>query len=406
MDIKTFGGLDIGNGYLKGLMCLSDGSQEPTVIDIPSVVGVVTTSHDIVMTDTKIIMDNLFNNLDVSFSTKAIKQNIRCVFGRRGLTSGNATIEFDVHGRQAKSEDDLSSIFVLGIVASHAVKSYYNASGMLPTEQIKVHAKLALAIPIAEYKKHRDSYAKKFLTNTHMVTINNFNSPIFVEVHFDNVAVVPEGGAAQYAINELSEKDIRAMLSVFVSNPMVNPDLKNVTVDDVKNAKNIISVDIGEGTTNIPVFTNGIFNTDVSTTFEKGFGSVIDGAIDNLNDQGFNFTSRKELTEFINTEPSAIMKSRYNRVKAVLEEECVAFAKELKLKINQVFVKSGSAVEVIYVYGGGSIPMAGSLYPEIMNMFAGESKSIDFVVLYVSDGTDLSRILNRNGLFIISRNLK
>ena len=67
-------------------------------------------------------------------------------------------------------------------------------------EQVTVHCRIALALPINEYKRHREAYANKFKKASSLVTIHNFEKPVRIELVFDNVQVFAEGESAQYGI--------------------------------------------------------------------------------------------------------------------------------------------------------------------------------------------------------------
>ena len=90
-----------------------------------------------------------------------------------------------------------------------------------------------------------------------------------------------------------------------------------------------MGIDIGEGTVDFAVFTNGRFNSDASSSFLKGYGNVLEAALDRLIEEGYTYKTRKELSEFINKEPSKLSRNKYNHVASVVDEESYRFAQQL-----------------------------------------------------------------------------
>ena len=394
-EIVMRAGLDIGNGYVKG-QCQNGVTGEVIKIDVPSCAAYVTNPHDIKVEPDQVplMVEDIFDNLDATFDTPVIKDSNRRLFGRRALLSGLTVEEFDVYSHISKANQDLSGILVIGCIAGAALKYHYKETGSLPAGNMKVRVNLALALPIREYKKYREDYAGKLKRASHYMTIHNFNDRIRVEIVFDDVSVVAEGASAQYAI---------AAKGVDFANALLNDcrkytPLEGITGEDVIKATTTIGIDIGEGTANLPVFQNGKFNPDVSMTFDKGYGSVLNAALDRLQDEGSPFRSRKELADYLQTPPSAIKRTTYNRVKGIVEEEMVSYVNELRMYFVKVMSKVGAFVEVVYIYGGGATPLQFLLYPVLIDTM--RQFNTEFPILYLD--SRYSRYLNREGLFYIT----
>lgn len=119
-----------------------------------------------------------------------------------------------------------------------------------------------------------------------------------MKLRFTDVQVIPEGASAQYAITAKGEPLMEAMLADVRRRGVA---LEGITSADVLAAQHTVGIDIGEGTVNFPVFTAGRFNADASTTYNKGYGSVLTDALKAMDDRGFvsGFTSRKQLAEYL-----------------------------------------------------------------------------------------------------------
>lgn len=398
-EMKMIAGLDIGNGYVKGTVEV-DG-REPSVVDFLSGVAIETSSAGIKTrgADVGPEIENIFNTMEASFDTPAVESHTNRLFGQRGVRSGKAMEEFDVASTISKAQQDLSGILILGSLAGKALQAYYEANQALPEETLKVRARIAVALPITEYKTQRKQYVAKFCDVRHMVSIHNFEKPVRVEIYVDNVQVLAEGASAQFAIVSHGEPLMNALLDDLRQH---GETLEGITAADVLAAENTIGIDIGEGTVNFPVFQDGRFNADASITFAKGYGTILEQARERLQMMNMQYPSRKALADFMLSTPNPLKAARRNRVQQVVTEEIEGFVQELCLQLRKVISRVGAYTEVVYVYGGGANPVKDQLYPALLEMvrqFGGEDMS--YPILYL-DST-YSRHLNREGLFIVAK---
>ena len=402
-NIKLVGGLDIGNGYVKGK--IRDANNKVSLLDLPSAVAIDTAPAAIPVSDNEVstVVDDIFNEMDATFDSPVVKRNVHRLFGKRGMKSGRTIEEFDVHSREAKSEQDLSGVLVLGCAAGTALQRFFAEKGTLPVDILPVNVRIALALPISEYKTKRKQYVNMLIGTTHVVTIHNFKAPVRFEIKFENVQVLAEGAAAQYAINNYDEKILDAMLDDFRSRSLgeTTKALDGVTGKDLVQVKNTIGIDVGEGTTNFPVFQNGKFNTDASYSYNKGYGSVLDSAADILNARGFAFNSRKALSEYLLSTPTVIGRQRYLAVKAVVDAEVENFVIGVEKQFASVVDKVGLTTEIVYLFGGGATAIHESLMKTLNERsvkFGGTEALLPVLCL----ASEYSRYLNRDGLYLVA----
>ena len=398
-------GLDIGNGYVKGVLKSDDDVYDE--VDIPSGVTVMTRPNLLPVAGEGISdeIKEIYNRLDVSFVSELVDDPYRRLFGDRSLQASGASFEeFDVLGVRSKAEQSLSKVLVLGIVAAKGLQDYYRKNGVIPKEDepLYVESVCALALPITEYMKHRKQFASDFKDKTHTVVVHNFEYPITVYVSFKDVQVLAEGASGLFAIVEKGEPLMNAMLKDVRSRGIA---LEGIEAKDVLAAQNTVGIDIGEGTVNFPVFSNGRFNPDASTTFNKGFGTVLMASLEAMEAQGLlgGFSSRKQLAAYLSKPPSPLRRNHYNRIASIVSEEVVFFARELTEKFGHILNDVGATVEVVYVYGGGSGPVKDVLYPMLIDKVSEVLGMDAFPVLYLDAG--YSRHLNREGLFIAAKRL-
>src|SRR6218665_2479424 len=271
IQINLNGALDIGNGYVKGVIENVSGARE--VIDMPSSAAVLTRPNLLPVPDVE--APSVFQNrtLEGSFTRPLVPDPYRRVFGTRSLTADGAFEEFDTVGRASKAKQPLSKVLVLGIFAAKALRDYVKQHGQLPSEEIQVTARAALALPISEFLRYRESYAAEFIQSRkpHLVLIQNFETNVVVRISFIDVQVLAEGASAQYAIIAKGEPLMNTMLAdVRARSTVAKTALEGITAHDVLAATNTIGLDVGTGTTQAVVFSNGKFNAEASQTFNKG----------------------------------------------------------------------------------------------------------------------------------------
>lgn len=415
--INLTGGLDVGNGYTKGVIRnVETGVFDE--IDMPSaVVSTSRTSPKVPEPDAKahdVIIGSadhgqagdFFNHLDASLTTPLVAASDRRIFGRSALSvRGSKFTEFEVLGQRSKADQELSKVLVLGAFAAKALRDHVAETGTLPDHELRVRVRAGLALPIAEFVARRHSYAAEF-TGTlgandpavHLVTIKNFTTPVSVRLEFLDVQVMAEGASAQFAITDKGEVLAQALLDDLRRR---DPErLEGVGANDLIAATNTIGVDVGEGTVNFPVFTEGKFNPEAASTLDEGYGTALMNALERMSesDSGLQFTSRKQLADFLQTTPSVLQRGRHDRAAGFVEDEAGYLVDEIVSAFTDVLSQAGAMTEVVYVYGGGAGPIRDLLHPALL------AAAGDIPVLYLDSG--YSRHLNREGLYIAARHVE
>lgn len=401
-------GLDIGNGYVKALIKNPESDKKAAAVDMPSAAAVITNSADVRISDPAAVereFQDLYNSLEVSLDSPLVDdKDVRMYIGKRAIKSGKSLQEFNLkEARRSKSETELSAILTLSILAGKALSDYYYAHGKRlpgPDETISVTAKLAMSLPIGEYKTSKNQVARNYMAKRHLVRIHNFEHVARVDVTVTDVEVAPEGASAQFAIASKGEKFMMALVNNMVKNGIPIPD--DITPADIMAAGGIIGVDIGEGTVNFPIYQDLKFNPDTSTTFNKGYGSVMDEAVARLSQMGRPFDTRKKLVEWLlEAKSKPLMRRKYQEAMEVVNAEIDIFTAELTRQFASVLERNGAFAEVVYVYGGGATPVQESLYPKLIQAIQRAfGKDAFMPVLYLD--SSYSRCLNRDGLYLLA----
>ncbi|MEU7318335.1 hypothetical protein [Streptomyces sp. NPDC007083] len=409
--IHLTGGIDVGNGYVKGAISNAETGSLDT-IDLPSAIQASTRQSPKVPLDDDTALEvmtdeslDVYNRLDASFTSPLIGDSDRRVFGRSALTmSGSKFTEFEVRdGHSSKVDQNLSKILVLGVFAAKALRDHVRETGSLPDHELRVKIRAGLALPISEFVARRHAYAAEFMgvpgsndPAVHLVTIKNFSTPVTVRMEFVDVQVIAEGASAQFAITDKGEPLAEALLADLRSRePEV---LAGVTAADLVAVANTIGIDVGEGTVNFPTFSGGRFNPEASTTLDMGYGTVLANALERLDEVDLRFTSRKQLADFLQTAPSKFTRGRHQRAQVLVEPDVKYLVEAITAMFGEVLTQSGESTEAVYVYGGGSGPIKEELYPALL------AAAGDVPVLYLD--ARYSRHLNREGLYIAARHVE
>lgn len=405
MEQHIIAGIDLGNGYVKSNM--SHGGLAPQIGVSPSLAAKqFNTTGNLPISNDEVpdFMEHIWDEMDLSFSSPLVSAMDRRLFGERALKSGLTLEEFDVYNNVSKAQVDLSGVLALATLASEALKKHYEATQALPTETIPVVVNLSVALPIREYAQHASTYREKFTNGgaQHIVTFHNFKVPVRIAITVANIMVINEGEAAQYGLYFANEK-FQKVIEADSRKRYPNGELDGATGLDLVQAKNTLGIDIGEGTIDFPVFTNGKFNADSSSTLNEGYGTVLETTLGELKQQNHPYKSRKELAEFLNSEPGVFARKKHEHVKNTNHEQERRFASVVGSEVTKVFNKVGSFTEVVFVYGGGATPLSHVLFDELNRVIAGFGDNNFVPVVYLE--SNYSRFLNVQGMFQVAKRL-
>lgn len=433
---------------------------KPIKLDCPSVVA-YSTGSNLPMVPTHNYVADLLNQLDVTITSSALKSrddSKRMFVGTRAVTQGDAQITFDINSPAPKCDESLSIQLIASAITSAAIEEYFfehenlntggglvgetaadtssnnnesaregmdaffesdTTSDKLPYSGLEIDVVLGVNLPISDYRDYKDSYIEKLERAPITTVVHNFEQPITCTIRFVDVAVMPEGAAGSYAIATLEQSHHGFLDQILLRargdiDEMIAEQKKRgekVTLTNISeeysgqilaNAKNSISVDIGEGTVNFPVFKETAHASRISIEDSKsinvGYGSVLQRLMDQMHGSDLQFGSRKDLADFLlppDGPVSPVQRNMRRMLAAQLKPELEIFANTIISTYTQIFRTVGARTEVVYVYGGGSTPMRDVLYPLLVE--ASTINGFAIPVLYMRSVD--SRDLNRNGLF-------
>lgn len=348
--------IDLGNDTTKAFI----NDQWET---LPSTIAPSDTSLDKVRFRDKREEDEYFENfldqLDVSIASPSVKESNRFYVGRRAVLSGATQTRFDVNSFSGKSEDDLSLILILSMLAANGVRDAYKHNQNL-FNPINLQVTLLTSLPIREAKKRGviDQYKERFLRGTHSVVFHNFEKLITVNIEFKEVKVTLEGQAALVAI--INSDKIYPSLAQSVTKSFN----KNIQISDIAKANSLLSIDLGGKTSDFAVLENGRANINLSNSIMQGFDSVLAKAVDELQDQNRNFSSIGQLEGYLEQGPSVFDPEPYKQVERVIKKQAEDFVINITQGVSKILGQGRLNPEVVFIFGGGAIAM--TKYTDLM----------------------------------------
>ena len=341
-------------------------------------------------------MKDFLNNMDVSVSSNSVKISGRFLVGNAAVDSGLPIRSFDVNDYTGKSKTDLAIILTLSMIAGKKVQEAY-AAGQDLKEALKVKINMATALPVSEGKVNnaKETYKDRYIGSTHTVTFHNFKDPITVTIEFNKVFVALEGETAQVLISSDYEGLTKTIKEDFDKN---YPELKDeIKATDLIKSRNVLGIDIGEGTTDVVAIINGKANSAASASLPQGYGNVLQDAVRVLQDQQMNFEERSQLQNFLSEKVSPLRRARQEKARQVVYSQIEPLADKIIDTVSQT-MRIAKDTELVYVYGGGSIPMMNesNLREELNEKLKSFSGGYDVPVVWIDK--KYAQYLNELGL--------
>lgn len=390
---------DLGNGRVKA--AINDAE-----IQMPSIMA-VQRSQDLYDPDKfateaqrEMYVASLLDNLDVSIQSPAVKESGRLLVGKSATKLSTSAQGFDVNDLSGKSEKDLPLILTLSSIAGYAVIQQYYQDKKLPT-RIDVTVDMAVALPINEGSRDgaADAYAERYTNHRHIVTLHNFAELIQVEITFRMVEVALEGEAAQYQLRYASDalaNAVKADYDKYYPELAADPEFP-MSAKDLTSLPNVIGIDIGEGTVDIPVFIDGALQIKTSTSDTNGYGNALEEAVRELRSNSFNVANRNALQNIVLTkQKSPTGLQRQKDAQRAVDNQLRALSDSITNVASGVLKKVSSSIDIIFVYGGGATPMAPYLRRQLMEKTKAFTANYGIPVVFVPE--EYAQTLNQKGL--------
>lgn len=367
-------GNDIGNSehdiYVDGKLI-----RQPNVF--ASAGKVPWTDDDI---DVQKNLKGIHDNLAVSIVSPAGIPTGLYLIGRHALkTHGENVTNLYVKGNNSKADQSVPYVNTLAVIAGRAVERAYE-KGKVP-DQISVKVDMAAALPVRQHTPDNVKLMKdRFMKGHHNVTVHlGITKQVDVKIEFEHVHTLPEGTPPVFALQLDSESNWRttAYNATETSSTLLFEEFaKEYELGNVDGSylegKNILHVDSGDGTTDTPFTRGDAVDKDLCDGINHGVGHAIGDSINDLLSLApgaFNSLSRQQYSE--------ILKSQFtNRKHKFLNEALQAFRPHcanqveqiLKHVSNRILAIGANEIDIVAVYGGGSILMKEFLYPKLKEL--------------------------------------
>jgi len=289
------------------------------------------------------VVDDIHNNLIVTVD------DVTYYIGNYALRSGMVVRSLDVGFDNNKVDSSIVYINTLAHIAGEAVRRAYEDGSIWTDRIIHVAAEMATSLPVVAFSaEEADRFAHKFMDEEKNIFVHVGKEQFQVSISFPFVKVIPEGVTASHA---LTHRD-----TIFRDYNRTHDD-DQLTSDDFKNLR-ILHVAIGEGTTEFPLTTGIIYNPNFIDGTKNGVGIAIDRVIEPFKRKfGLMSLSRQDFSAIIRNENHRYHDVAMSMLKPTLEDEADAILRRAEHNI----IKANNEVDIVAVYGGGSILMRDAL---------------------------------------------
>ena len=310
------------------------------------------------------VLNDIHNNLITSVEGQLY------YVGNKALRSGSRCRSIEVGVDNNKVTNHIVYVNTLAHIAGEAVAETHRQGKSLDRE-IQCEADMATAIPVSYYSKSTGAaFAQRFMGKEHLVSVFVGPMEVSVRIRFGFVKVIPEGVTAAHAFLSHSE-----FFEAY------NNSHEDILTTEYMSKARILHVAIGEGTTEFPLTYNGIeFNPDFIEGTNNGNGHAIDRIF-------IPFKHDVGLLKFTRQDFSNILKDRDHRyhdramdfMLPSLEEE----AEDILTMTKHIIYKANNEIDVVAVYGGGSILMRPMIEERLQKFCSAGDKGIK--VLYIEE---------------------
>lgn len=297
---------------------------------------------------------NLMNQLDVSIDNK------RYLVGNFSSRFSLDRETMDINELKAKS--NLTKILPLSYIAAKAVQDAY-AHKQDIFNPLVVNPIMATSLPITEIVQEnqdvRTDYGNRFNGKSFVVLLNTFDQPINVTINFAAADVWKEGEVAiavavKYGSDELRESIIKSIQTEY-------PDRADEAENIVMNSTDILGIDIGQGTIDLPLISANSADTINSTSIKMGFGTVLKSAFKTAPriNEAFRAKDILDFTRIVNADPETLstpLQKKHEVAVEAVKKNIPTLIHKIKAEVSDM-LRTNPELQIIYVFGGGSIPV-------------------------------------------------
>ncbi len=307
------------------------------------------------------IIRNLQEQLIVTIDSPSARPGMYYI-GKFALKSGELLDVMQV-GLDYKHEVDLPIINTLGQIAAVAAQKAFDEEKVIPP-YIEVLVDMTTALPITQHTDDTSvKFEKRFMAGPHNVTVHLGKVRVAVKVIFDFVKVVPEATPVTFALQKNEEGKWREgdIFQEFVETYQLPGKFTGSYFKD----KRILHTDIGDGSTEYPITEGNKMLRQFVHGSNHGAGYAIEEALDEFNRLIHLPDSPRQFFSDVLKNPNH---KYYLKSVQTLRRPLEGQAKQIVHNIRKQLTKARNEIDVICVYGGGSILMRTVLYPMLKEL--------------------------------------
>lgn len=325
------------------------------LITQPNVISRVRKAPYIEELNSKMFIEKIENNLITDIVSDEV-QTGTYLCGKYALSSGETVRTIAIGYDNDKVHSNIVMVNTLSQVAGAALKKAFKETGNIP-DCIEVNADMATALPIGQYsKKSANEFSDRFVGKLHSVTVHTPEKKVLVKVVFDFVKVLPEGITTLFALSNAED-------NLFAENNAKADGEVHVKLSkEYFNKKRILHIAVGEGTTEYPITDGKAFNPSFIHGSNHGLGHAINKSLDEFKTEcGQTSMSRQKYSEILKDKKHKFHDLALDIIDIQIEEQAEEIFQNAKNEID----KANNEIDIICVYGGGSILMRKHLEPKL-----------------------------------------
>lgn len=373
---------DNGNSSVKGI--IRNKETKSTEVQ-PSLVKPILTLPAFTETSVDNAVANLFDNLIVNITSNALKIGGLYAVGTKAQKLGSAR-NMNIHVGK-KHKDDIPVIASLSMIAAKAVQDDFKEKGSLSSE-IEAEVCYSSALPAIEFTPETAKFLEeRFTENSHVVQVYAMKKPVTVRLTFKKVKITQEGNPAVFAIISGDEELLADYNKNYESK--INRDFQK---------EKILTIDIGDGTTELIYTVNGKPITEYCKGLQNGVGHAADEA-NKLLEKTLDLEMHMKRQDFMNAvldtdnhfnADAQLSMTRATQIKAM----------DLLVDIQETFQNTLKGDATIFlVIGGGAATFRSALYDDLLEY----GKDNDVKLLWVPD--KYAALINVLGLDFLNQKL-
>ncbi|GIP40410.1 hypothetical protein J31TS4_36900 [Paenibacillus sp. J31TS4] len=282
--------------------------------------------------------------------------------GKFALESGEIIENLQV-GIDQKCDMDLPIVNTLSQIAAVAVQKAFDEEKKIP-ESVDVQVDMVTALPITQHSDESASkFERRFMQAPHHVTVHLGKQRVAVKLTFAYTKAIPEATPVIFALQKNPEGTWREgdIFGEFVQTYQLDKGFNGSYFKD----KRILHTDIGDGSTEYPITEGNKFLRQFVHGSHHGAGYAIEEALEEFNKLIHLPNSPRQFFSDVLKNPRHKF---HDRALKTLKRPLEGQAKQILLNIRKQLTKARNEIDIICVYGGGSILMRSVLYPMLKEL--------------------------------------